>query len=187
MWFIIEPVFAGAAAGLIGYVAFGRIVPRFLVGLSPPVQIVSVVLLGLLTMLVGLSGLAMLVADLMGVSAAFAWAILIPGVLSTGTLVVVLIIAARVSEEGYSAFREEALVVLTPVVGFVVGAVIGTRRPLDGLRDWWLVAEFQFEIALARFLLASISGAVAGAAAAATQRLLVRSFTRTGSGRRMRS
>ena len=62
MWSIIEPVIAGAVAGLVGYVAFVRIVPRLLVRLSPVGKIVSVVLLGLLTMLVGLNPFATLLA-----------------------------------------------------------------------------------------------------------------------------
>lgn len=163
-----EAVLTGAIVGVVGYVLVGKPLRGFLARLPPLGQLAVFVLVGVATMLAGLADFAGFLAKLLGVSVESAWAILIPGLFSSATLILVVIIIAQ----GVSALQDYVLGALTPFVAFVVGMNLGSSRALDGLQDHWLAPEFRMEITLLVLFFSLYAGVISGATSSAVQRLM---------------
>ena len=164
-------VVTGIVTGALGYFLFGKLLQSFMGRISPLGSLLIIAAIGVLIMLGGLIAFGNFFVHAFGIPPVFAYAIMVGGIFSLPTLVIILIVWQKVMFEGHSAVRDYATDAIGPFVSLFIAFLLGASHattPGDSL----LGREFQVEIATFSFILDFWQGVIAGAIAFATQKII---------------
>lgn len=105
------------------------------------------------------------------------YAIMLIGVFSWPTLIVIIIIWQKASTEGYSTVQSYATDAIGPFVSLLTAFILGANHAFE-ISDPLFVNTFHLEIATLSFIFDFWGGILAGIIAVATQKSLERIFDR---------
>ena len=166
--FFLKLILTGLITGILGYFLIERWLKNYLQGLSLNGQIKAVLILGFLYAVAFASIFAGLIADLMQTNVFVVWLFLLPGIFSTNTLIIMIVVFSVVFVEGYKEFASYAYEVLAPLVAGTLGFLFGLIKP----QNYTMLFFDPGAIATINFMAGLFGGALSAGIAYITAKVL---------------
>jgi len=170
--FFLKLLITGIIAGIIGFYILEKWLKSYLLSLPFGKQLVATLVLGLLYTVAFVTGFAGLIADLTQANVVLVWFILLLGIFSTNTIIILIVVFYVVLAGGYKEFVKIADESLAPLIAGTVGFLFGIIKPQESYSIYYDPGV----IATVNFMAGLFGGFVSAVIAFITKKILNKLF-----------